>query len=51
MNNTKIVVNCTTGVTSYLPLSAKEIAEREEAVAKLIASETSTDEEASTLIV
>lgn len=34
-NNTKIVVNCTTGEKTEVPLTAEEIAEREATLAEL----------------
>ena len=34
-NNTKIVVNCTTGEKTEVPLTAEEIAEREATLAQL----------------
>lgn len=49
MNNTKIVVDCTTGITSYLPLSAKEIAQRDQDAAKFAEEKAKAEVEAEAL--
>lgn len=43
MSNIKVIYDCTTKTTSYVPLSAKEIKEREEA-AKRYAEEQAVKE-------
>ena len=49
MSNTKIVVDCSKGTIAYLPLSAKEIAERDQAASAFAEAEIQRQADAEAL--
>lgn len=49
MSNTKIVVDCSKGTIAYLPLSAAEIAERDQAAAAFAEAEAQRQADAEAL--